>query len=567
MSDESPKKLKFLSLDGGGVRGLSSLIILKRVMDILGAKMKRQDLQPYQYFDLIGGTSTGGIIALMLGRMRMSIDDCINEYQRLGSIVFGKPRNGEYMFDEKILVRETKAVVAKYLGKEDALLLDPLGDDACNTVVYTIPYQNAVQQTATALRSYINEDKDPRPKAWTIWEAVRATSAALTVFEPFVHGPPGKEVRYMDAGFGYNNPSDLILQEARSLWEGDHYLTLNSDVGVFLSLGTGMGHIVRMDNDTVIQTVTAKFRAPIKAVDAMKQIVTGTNRIHRIVADQFGSNSIRYYRFNVDQGLEGVKLFDHKRREDMEVDTDAYLEKFEVGRQVKKCVDVMKVLPVREPGLLDNRHDEEDIYSLGDDGTPEQRKLLERLKALRINREYFERHQKDWESQVNKPEAKYHKRLYREVETVGYLWNAVVQADLLDERGREILVSCTPNPDRPQLKVMDECKAIAYYSPADETPERVAARIELANQDLSNAFHILRQLLCTAAAYWEEHSFVYCWVAKRMGGILELWGCRREARNLYLVARDGKVKMFGADHWSVRNLQDKLERLTYTLRE
>jgi calcium-independent phospholipase A2-gamma len=69
----------------------------------------------------------------MLGRMRMSIDDCINEYQRLGSIVFGKPRNGEYMFDEKILVRETKAVVAKYLGKEDAPLLDPLGDDACNT--------------------------------------------------------------------------------------------------------------------------------------------------------------------------------------------------------------------------------------------------------------------------------------------------------------------------------------------------------------------------------------------------------------------------------------------------
>ena len=71
----------------------------------------------------------------MLGRMRMSIDDCINEYQKLGSIVFGNPRgrHHEYMFDEKILTRETKAVVAKYLGKEDAPLLDPLGDDACKT--------------------------------------------------------------------------------------------------------------------------------------------------------------------------------------------------------------------------------------------------------------------------------------------------------------------------------------------------------------------------------------------------------------------------------------------------
>ncbi|KAG8670481.1 hypothetical protein FPOAC1_009897 [Fusarium poae] len=239
MSSDSPKQLKFLSLDGGGVRGLSSLIILKKVMGIVGSKMKRRDLQPYQYFDLIGGTSTGGIIAIMLGRMRMSIEDCITEYQRLGSIVFGKQRHGEYMFDEKVLVRETKAVVLKYLGNEDAPLLDPLEEDACKTVLYTLPFKNTVQQTATALRTYINEDKDPNPKTWTIWEAVRATSAATTVFEPFVHGPPGKEIRYIDAGFGYNNPSDLILQEARSLWEGDHYLSLHTDVGVFLSLGTG----------------------------------------------------------------------------------------------------------------------------------------------------------------------------------------------------------------------------------------------------------------------------------------------------------------------------------------
>ncbi|KAF4457108.1 Calcium-independent phospholipase A2-gamma [Fusarium austroafricanum] len=511
--------------------------------------------------------SLGRIIALMLGRMRMSIDDCINEYQRLGSVVFGKPRHGEYMFDKDILVRETKAVIAKYLGEADAPLLDPLGDDACKTVVYTLPYQNAAQQTATALRTYINVDKDAKPKAWTIWEAVRATSAALTVFEPFVHGPPGKEIRYMDAGFGFNNPSDLILDEARSLWEGDDHLSLREDVGVFLSLGTGVGHIVRMENDTVLENVSAKFRAPAKAVNAMKSIVTGTNRINRTVASQFGSNSVRYYRFNVDQGVGEVKLFDHKKREEMEVDTDAYLERFDVGNQVKRCVDIMKVLPVREPGLLDNRNEEEDIYSLGDDGTPEQRRLLERLKALRIKEEYFIRHKKEWEGQINRLEATYHKRLYREVEAVGYLWDAVVQADLLDERGREILVSCTPNPDRLQLKVTDDCKDIAYYSPDAETPEKVAARIELANQDLSNAFHILRQLLGTAATYWEEQSFVYCWVAKRMGGILEIWGCRREARNLYLVARDGKVKMFGVDHWSVKRLQEKLEKLTYSLRE
>jgi hypothetical protein len=49
-------------LDGGGIRGLSSLVILKHVMQRVGAKMSppKPNIQPYEYFDLIGGTSTGG---------------------------------------------------------------------------------------------------------------------------------------------------------------------------------------------------------------------------------------------------------------------------------------------------------------------------------------------------------------------------------------------------------------------------------------------------------------------------------------------------------------------------
>jgi calcium-independent phospholipase A2-gamma len=48
--------------DGGGIRGLSSLEILNRIMYRVGRQMNppRPDLEPWQYFDLIGGTSTGG---------------------------------------------------------------------------------------------------------------------------------------------------------------------------------------------------------------------------------------------------------------------------------------------------------------------------------------------------------------------------------------------------------------------------------------------------------------------------------------------------------------------------
>jgi Patatin-like phospholipase len=63
---------RILSLDGGGVRGLSSLLILREVMEEIGRRSGAANTPlPCQYFDLIGGTSTGGLIAIMLGRLRM----------------------------------------------------------------------------------------------------------------------------------------------------------------------------------------------------------------------------------------------------------------------------------------------------------------------------------------------------------------------------------------------------------------------------------------------------------------------------------------------------------------
>lgn len=55
--------LCLLSLDGGGVRGLSTLYILKSIMDQLNQERQEQKLKPVkpcEVFDLIGGTSTGG---------------------------------------------------------------------------------------------------------------------------------------------------------------------------------------------------------------------------------------------------------------------------------------------------------------------------------------------------------------------------------------------------------------------------------------------------------------------------------------------------------------------------
>ena len=78
---------KILCLDGGGVRGLGSLMILKHLRHRLELQGGGR-LEPWQEFDMIAGTSTGGLIAIMLGRLRMSVDECIETYKTLSQRIF-----------------------------------------------------------------------------------------------------------------------------------------------------------------------------------------------------------------------------------------------------------------------------------------------------------------------------------------------------------------------------------------------------------------------------------------------------------------------------------------------
>ncbi|KAF2179657.1 FabD/lysophospholipase-like protein [Zopfia rhizophila CBS 207.26] len=108
--------LRLLSLDGGGVRGLASLLVLERLMNEISLSEKaagrrahddNTPLKPCHYFDMIGGTSTGGIIAVLLGRLRMDVPTCIQIYNRLSKVVFGKDYSVK-MLGMKIPYRRTR---------------------------------------------------------------------------------------------------------------------------------------------------------------------------------------------------------------------------------------------------------------------------------------------------------------------------------------------------------------------------------------------------------------------------------------------------------------------------
>lgn len=88
--------LRILSIDGGGMKGYTTLLILKRIIHAIKVEAKKEgidladDPRPCDVFDLIVGTSTGGLIAVMLGRLHMTVDECIQQYEVLGKRVFGK---------------------------------------------------------------------------------------------------------------------------------------------------------------------------------------------------------------------------------------------------------------------------------------------------------------------------------------------------------------------------------------------------------------------------------------------------------------------------------------------
>lgn len=89
-----------LTLDGGGIRGYAELLILQELMERIVAweltlnqrSMEIDKILPCHYFDYMWGTSTGGLVALMLGRLRMSVTQALEVYRGVGDTIFGDKR-------------------------------------------------------------------------------------------------------------------------------------------------------------------------------------------------------------------------------------------------------------------------------------------------------------------------------------------------------------------------------------------------------------------------------------------------------------------------------------------
>jgi patatin-like phospholipase/acyl hydrolase len=229
---EVTRARKILSLDGGGIRGLASLMIVKHLMDRL-ERQRGGRLEPWQEFDMIAGTSTGGLIAIMLGRLRMPVDECIEAYQDLSRKIFSPVHSKsnvagravakfkvEGKFESEPLEEYVKLMCRKHNLSESELLKDDDGEgEAPKVFVCAVQGSNS---DSVVIRSYQNAtgEWDELYPMCKIWEAARATSAASTFFDPIKIG----HQRYVDGALRYNNPIDKAEEESR----GEFYHTMSA---------------------------------------------------------------------------------------------------------------------------------------------------------------------------------------------------------------------------------------------------------------------------------------------------------------------------------------------------
>ncbi len=197
-----------LSIDGGGVRGIIPAIVL--------AELERRAARPVaDLFQLIAGTSTGGIIAAVLtrpdgdGRPAWTAQQIVELYEREAAQIFDP--------DLRHSLRTLHGVIAE---QYDARGLDELLDRYCGDSTLSqsvtdilIPAYDVVQRNLFFFDSALARD-DPSLD-YQARLAARGTSAAPTYFEPpLLRGGPGGELLFVDGGLFANNPAMCAFAEA-----------------------------------------------------------------------------------------------------------------------------------------------------------------------------------------------------------------------------------------------------------------------------------------------------------------------------------------------------------------
>lgn len=172
----------------------------------------------------------------------------------------------------------------------------------------------------------------------TIWEAIRATTAAPGAFKPATIGGTA----FLDAAVGgFNDPGFVVQSQAKEIWPG-------RKIDVFLSLGTGKRNQLGVMHNSVL-------RGGLDLVVAFRNIVSGSEVITHRIAAELGLDV--FFHFNVDSGLGDINIANWRMLTKLETLTNKYLEEGESIGRIK--ILVQNIVNPRPP---ESSHDKGPMY-------------------------------------------------------------------------------------------------------------------------------------------------------------------------------------------------------------
>ncbi|KLO13828.1 FabD/lysophospholipase-like protein [Schizopora paradoxa] len=324
-----------LTMDGGGVRGIFAPLFLIELQ-----KHLPNDVDARSLLDLVGGTSTGGVAALMYARLGVTPEECLAIYEEMPRKLFAKRgkrlRRLLWLFTsaQHSSARQKKIferVVRDVEGDADAMLkISPDDQDylqnQCPVFVVCVDVADVskpkVFSSYSATYTTVDEEEG---EPISIVKAALATSAAPTYYLPAEHAGHS----YLDGGMGYNNPSEIAVKQLTKVYGPSAY-AVN-----IISLGTGVRNAFPFSHS---RKSFLGFRSGLSSMfsilSTLAVMSTDSESVHRRMIERFEQTNA-YFRFNP-PGLETIELDDWQS----------------VGRAKKICQDYL-ALPETQARLIE----------------------------------------------------------------------------------------------------------------------------------------------------------------------------------------------------------------------
>jgi patatin-like phospholipase/acyl hydrolase len=317
---QSPAPKRLLALDGGGIRGIITLHILERIEALLRTRHGNPRLVLGNYFDFIGGTSSGAIIATCLS-LGYSVAEITSFYVASGKAMFDRSewiRRFRHKYEDERLAQQLKSMIGADID---------LGSEVLQTLLLIV-MRNATNDSPWPLiNNPLAKYNEPlRPDSnlrLPLWQLVRASTAAPTFFPPEVVRLGSRDFVFVDGGLTiYNNPAFLMFRMAtlepyRVRWAAGEDMMLVVSVGTGSSIDANIN--VTPDAVNLLFNATSVPSALIFAAmneqDTLCRVF-GRTRCGEIIDREIGnlidsqgpfqSPLFSYVRYNVDLSYAGL---------------------------------------------------------------------------------------------------------------------------------------------------------------------------------------------------------------------------------------------------------------------